>query len=117
MKYKLIGSFNIVIGLLEMILPSAMYFFVVPRLLEMYESLNVAEKVPQIIYWGFAFMFFYGLANLIIGIQLFRETDQKDSYLTYGVVLNILNFIFGGLFIGLMIIGLIAPIYQISGAL
>ena len=117
MKYKLVGITNILFGIIQALYPVIVYMFVMPKLWDMYSSLNIDNPIKPAVYIGLIFLFFYGIFNIIMGVLLFSERFNKDKLLIWNIILILLNFVFGGLVSGLLMIGIIAPIYSISSSI
>ena len=114
MKYKVVGLMNLSFGIVQAAFPVVVYYAVIPRLYTMYAEMNSIPPKYDLINAGLVFLLIYGLVNVFVGLMLILGKGNLDKLLKIGVILFVANFIFGGLISGLLMIGIIAPIYSIG---
>jgi hypothetical protein len=113
-KYKIVGLLSLSFGLIQAAFPVVVYFAVIPRLYKMYAEINAIPPRYDLINAGMLFLLIYGLLNVLVGLMLMLGKGNLEKLFKIGVILFFANFIFGGLVSGLLIIGIITPIYSIG---
>ncbi len=113
MKYRLIGAFNLLSGILQILLPALMLFFTIPRLNSLYSQANfdVSSYITRAYIFG-GLIILMGLANLFSGFKLFSA--QKEKYFNFALIVLVLTFVLGGYFISSMVLSIILPIYKLT---
>jgi hypothetical protein len=113
MKYKIVGILNLLFGIVQISFPVALYFFIIPRVMEAYKSFAVEYPYPSSLYYILFFLMAYGLANVIIGILLLIGKGNQQRLFRLGVILFFSNFVVGGLVNGILMISVLSPIYNL----
>ena len=107
---KTLGGFCILLGTLFLIISAIMTFYVYPKLLRLYQQTNMATeeiKWTTFLVIGFVIaisLIFYGAKNKKIS-----KMSNTAFYLNFGTVL-----IAGIVFLELMIMSIILPIYDLT---
>jgi hypothetical protein len=114
MKYKIVGLLNLSFGIVQAAFPVVVYYAVIPRLYKMYTEMDAVPPRYDLINIGMIFLLVYGLINFLVGLKLILGKGSMDKLFKIGVVLFVVNFVLGGLVSGLLMIGVIAPIYSIG---
>lgn len=91
--------------------------FILPKLITLYESLNVPFPATNI-YISLAVLSLISISEIIIGFILSKKTRERDtSYkkiLNTAIIVLFLNLLFGGYAIAYPILSIITPIYNLT---
>ena len=117
---KAVGIINIFFGVVELLIGVPFVLFTLPRLLEMYESMNVELPYTQTTAYFFPICFILlGIINLLVGFGNLNIIFKNKSELIYkiGMILVILSLITTSLSISAAISSFVGPIYTITNSL
>lgn len=115
-KYKVIGIINLIIGFLVTTLNAVMILFVLPRMWELYNTLDIElNPLPGILTIGTSLLF--AIVCIFLGVMLVKNTTKnQDKYFLAGIVTIVLMFTIGGFLQAFSVISVINPIYILLGS-
>jgi len=116
---KVVGLINLFFGIVEVIIGIPYILFTIPKLLVMYESVNVELPYnPKIAYAHPTVLVSLGIINIFVGLGNFNILFKNRANLIYkvGMFLVIFSFIMTGLIVSNMVSSLINPIYILTEA-
>lgn len=116
MKNKIIAVIDIFLGLLFSIEQMILLIFVYPRMAALYNDFDT-QLPPTTRYFPiYSVIFIILFAGVIlIGIKLLKK--PTDKLFKLGVAGLIIMLLFAGYAVGISVIGLISPIYNLSTAI
>ncbi|KPJ70659.1 hypothetical protein AMJ51_01405 [Microgenomates bacterium DG_75] len=109
-KYSILGIFNFLLGLGQIVLPIICIAVVIPRLTLLYSEFVTMPPSFYLTYLILGLVIFMGIANLFIAFKLFAKTEK---YFKYGIILAIATFILTGIFMVLANFWSIYMIYNL----
>lgn len=113
-KYKIVGFFNILFGLIYFFVPLIYLLLVVPKLAEIYKDFSVKPDF-LIVYLTGGFSIILGLLSLLLGFKLFSsEAKNKQKYFTIALILLLLVWILGGIITSFLVLSVLLPIYNLT---
>lgn len=117
-KYKIIGILNFLLGIPTLLLSLSFSIFVIPKLNQLYAEFNTNNSGNVILsYIIVLVLLIIAIANIFLGIKEFSNTQKKEIYFKYGVIMAVVAFLLGGVLTGLMTLSVILPIYNLSSSL
>jgi len=113
-KYNIVGIINLIFGLLQLGI-SIMPLYMVSRIGQLYSDLNVkASQNLTFGYIGIICMLLISLVNIILGFKGLSKSKEKEKNLKYGLITAIASIPLMALLGGLLVIGIIMPIYSLN---
>ena len=116
-KYKIIGAFNGLLGLAQIVYFLVGVFVTIPKVMQIFSDVGIAEPKLLSAYLGYSLMFLVGLFNLYVAKKLLSKLGNGDIYLKFGVILLVLSLVFSGLIVQVVTLTLIGPLYDFSSGL
>lgn len=116
-KYKIVGFFNILFGLIYFIVPVSYLFLVVPKLYQIYSYFNSKPNLFIIYLFG-GIPIVISLLSLLIGVRIFSKDEKvREKYFVYGLIFFGLLWIISGLIIASLSFSVLYPLYNLSSQL
>jgi hypothetical protein len=111
-----VGLINFFFGIIEILGGVTYILFTIPKLLKVYENLNVEPYNPGTAYLYPALLVLLGLVNVLIGLGNFSVIFKNKSDLVYkiGIFLVTLSFIVTKPIVSNMVNSVVNPIYRLS---
>ena len=117
-KYKIVGMLNFLMGIPILLLSLSFSIFIIPKLSQLYLEFNTNNSGNIILsYIIVLVLLIIAIANIFLGIKGFSNTQKKEIYFKYSLIMALVTFIFGGVLVGLMILSVILPVYNLSSSL
>lgn len=110
---QLIGLANLLMGLIQIILPATQAFFVIPKLSHFHQQFASQTRFTAT-YLILFLIFTAGLANLYFSSKLVFKRTISKNVLEKAVILLVISFITLGIFTGFTILSVINPIYNLA---
>src|SRR3989344_4359158 len=113
-KYKLVGILNFFFGF-PILLLALSFFFVIPKLTPLYSEFgaNTSGNISTS-YLSVVVLLAISAVNIFFGIKGFSNTQNKDAYFNYSLITAIVTFLLSGTIVGLMVISVIFPLYNLT---
>lgn len=108
-KYKIVGIFNLIVGILQLLFSVIGFFLVSPQMNQLTTGIGSKPTNNNLQYFlGFVF----GIINLVLFKKLF-STTLGERYLIIGLVFSIMTFLFLGVLIGVSMSQMLTPLYNL----
>lgn len=115
-KFKIVGIFNILFAILQLVIAVIYPFYVFPYMNSLYSSFNVEYNVNSpFVYAVIISAFILAILNIVVGLNEFGL--QKEKYFNFSIVLIALSFLSMSLLVGGMVSVFILPIYNLNSQL
>jgi hypothetical protein len=114
MKFLLVSG-SLFMGFVDLFLPGIYLFFIIPRLQSLYiqSGLNFDNQIFLAQIMG-AVLLILGLINVIVGVKILKAKINNKLLVRVGILLAV-SFVLTWLFIPLITLNVIQPIYKITG--
>lgn len=96
MKYKIVGMFNLLLGVAETVLPAYILFFILPKIYRLFSEFNADTGSPIPIYAILGTIICLGLINVYVGYNLLFISGNRIKYFHIGLIIFIISIILGG---------------------
>ncbi|MBI2028893.1 hypothetical protein HYT02_00555 [Candidatus Gottesmanbacteria bacterium] len=112
-KYKIVGFFNILFGLILFFVPLTYLLLVIPKINELYADFGTKPNLLPIYATG-SVPLFIGLLTIFIGSKLFSSQAKiREKYFLY-VLISLILWIIGGLIVGFLTLSIPFTLYNLT---
>lgn len=117
MKYKLIAILNLLLGLIELFVGLSFTFVVIPRMMVLYENMNVIIS-PWQKYRSSIIAIISSTLSIFLAFKILKTKGKnKEKYFLAGVIYLAVTFFLAAVNTWLTSLSIIGPIYNLSSQL